>query len=228
MAERRHRHLFVKTGLADATTYSFQVRAVNDVATGPGGNTVNARTPGAPAPVGGVALDADNARVDATWSAPGDNGNPITGYDVDISPGAIRRVGGTSTTFTGLTNGQHYDIRVRACNEIGCGGWSPTETAVPRAPLAITVSKGNAVSTPSCSTSSCAYVFVDAEGLSPGATYEVDCFSRERGQFDTGNSTVRATDAGTVYGDLSCYFGYPGEHVYVTLGSHRSDTYTWR
>ena len=48
------------------------------------------------------------------------------------------------------------------------------------------------------------------------------------GQFDTGNSTVRATDAGTVYGDLSCYFGYPGEHVYVTLGSHRSDTYTWR
>ena len=43
-----------RCGLANSTTYSFQVRAVNSVGPGAGSNVVQARTPGEPGQVGGL------------------------------------------------------------------------------------------------------------------------------------------------------------------------------
>ena len=77
----------------------------------------------------------------ANWSAPGNGGSAITRYEVQhklttatwpIGAGANN---GTSLrrTITGLTNGNSYDVRVRACNSVGCGLWSDPETGIPTA-----------------------------------------------------------------------------------------------
>ena len=68
------------------------------------------------------------------WSAPSDNGSPISGYDVDYG---VSRRGlttsfrahsfsgtGTVTTIRGLRSNTTYQVRVRAENAVGDGAWS--------------------------------------------------------------------------------------------------------
>lgn len=58
-----------------------------------------------------------------SWSAPPDNGQPITGYTVTSSPPSGGCAPGTSTTCTvsGLTNGTPYTFSVAATNSVGTG-----------------------------------------------------------------------------------------------------------
>ena len=110
-----------RCGLANSTTYTFQVRAVNSVGPGAGSNVVQARTPGEPAQVGGLSVSGGRNRIDASWSAPNDNGKPITHYRVDRIPGGVSNENGRSTRSTGLPDDTRYEVRVQACNAIGCG-----------------------------------------------------------------------------------------------------------
>ena len=70
--------------------------------------------------------------LDAAWTAPADNGSPITGYGVQYrvsgtqdswSAHAVTGTG-TSTTLTGLTEDTTYEVQVRASNAEGTGVWS--------------------------------------------------------------------------------------------------------
>ena len=92
-------------------------------------------TAGVPAAVSTPVLAPNTAgtalRVD--WTTPAGNGATITGYDVDYR--SVSSAGWTSwshasavTTaeITGLTAGVLYEVRVRATNSVGDGGWSPT------------------------------------------------------------------------------------------------------
>ncbi len=106
------------SGLRNGDTYTFTVTARNEVgdsapspASGPARPDTRPDPPAAP-----VLTFADRA-LDVTWTAPRNEGSAITGYDVEISPGgAAVTVTGTSYRFTGLTNGQSYQVRVRAVN----------------------------------------------------------------------------------------------------------------
>ena len=97
---------------------------------------------GASATVEGPAADAPDAPsaptltagatwLEASWTAPDDNGSAITDYDVEYreSSGSWTDAGhaGTSTTkrIEGLTVDTAYEVRVRATNAEGTGGWSP-------------------------------------------------------------------------------------------------------
>ena len=57
-------------------------------------------------------------RVTLSWTAATSDGSPVTSYTVEISPAAgsttQQNVGGTSLTWTGLTNGTAYTFQVRA------------------------------------------------------------------------------------------------------------------
>jgi hypothetical protein len=203
------------------------VRSVNDVATGPGGNTVSARTPGPPAQVGGLDVSGGSRSINATWSAPNDNGKPILRYEVD-GPGGTINEQQRSHTWSGLQPDTEYSVRVRACNGVGCGAWSATRSARTESERVINVSRGrSAVGQPGCSHSSCAFLHISASGMAADTSYQVNCFSSVDGQFDTGTSYVRSGAAGNINQDASCYFGYPGETVWVTLNGIRSNSTTW-
>ncbi len=216
-----------RTGLANGTTYSFQVRAVNDVGPGAGSNVAQARTPGEPAQVGGLDVSSPGrGEIRATWSAPNDNGKPITRYEVNLSPGGVVNETGRSHTWTGLADDTRYTVQVRACNEVGCGAWSGAAAATtPPRPVDVDWRKdGSAVGQPGCSHSSCAWVSTTATGLNPGQTYTVTCHGSGQGAY---SATQRTADGSGRLTDRSCYFGYPAETFWMTVGPHESEHRVW-
>ncbi|MBC8364243.1 MAG: fibronectin type III domain-containing protein [Actinobacteria bacterium] len=96
-----------------------------------------------PRRVGVPGVDRGDGSLGITWSAPGDGGSPITGYDVWVKPAAVADLvenwtrveapaGVTAHSATELANGTTYHVRVRARNGAGAGPWSE---AVAMAPL---------------------------------------------------------------------------------------------
>ncbi|MFV0306342.1 MAG: Ig-like domain-containing protein [Desertimonas sp.] len=215
------------TGLADSTDYSLRVRAVNDVGAGPVSNTASARTPGPPDTPGCFSTSSGNGRVEASWCRPNDNGDAINHFQVERSPGGTQNVTGTSISYTNVSNGTAYQVRVRACNDVGCSSWTGWRTETPRAPVSVTISKGaSAVGEDNCTHSSCRWINVQATGLTPGATYSISCASQDGGFWDT-PSRHRVDGSGRLTANGVCYYGYPGRQVWVTVASHRSNVIVW-
>ncbi len=217
---------YTRTGLADSTTYTFQLRAVNDVGPGAGGNTVSAKTPGPPDQVGGLAVSGGKNQVTATWSAPNNNGKPIDHYDLQLNGGGIVIDGNTSHTFGGLQDDTVYTVHVRACNSIGCGPWSADRSARtdPPARNVTWSSYGDAQGQPNCSAPQCKYVRTTGTGFTPGQTYDVTCHGSVQGAFSPTPKT--ADSGGTVTDGNACYFGY-NESFWITIGGVESDHRQW-
>ena len=129
------------TGLTDGTSYDVQVRASNADATSPWSTTsvgipADLSKPGAPDP---PALTSGDQQISLSWTAPTNNGgSAINDYDVEWRQGTegdwtnLEHEGtATSAVITGLTNGQEYQVRVRANNVVSVGGWSGTSQATP-------------------------------------------------------------------------------------------------
>ena len=145
------------TGLTNGVTYTFTVKAINIVGTGPASAPSNAVTPatvpGAPT---GVTATAGNAQATITWAAPTSNGgSAITGYTVTSNPGGkTASVGGSTlaATVTGLTNGTSYTFTVVASNTIGpsipsAASNAVTPATVPGTPTGVAATAGNAQAT---------------------------------------------------------------------------------
>lgn len=81
------------------------------------GIAVPAAAPGKPE----VRTSVGDGSVTVSWSAPADNGAPITGYTVAIVDGENVEVNAAtfSHTFSGLTNGTEYSFTVSAINSVG-------------------------------------------------------------------------------------------------------------
>jgi len=124
------------TGLTNSSNYDFRVAAVNSAGTGPYvtitgvAPSAGATAPNAPT---GLALTIDDDTNDLVldWTAPAsDGGAAITDYliEVKLSSGStwttVSHAPFTGTSFaiyTGLTDGQTYDVRVSAINAQGTG-----------------------------------------------------------------------------------------------------------
>ena len=160
---RRNRHGAAYTTLADdtnstATTYSdtsassvtgisqwaYAVKArvlnaVGDASAEADVDVPQQSEPGKPAV--SVSLESDSALM-VEWSAPDNGGRDITDYDVrykitTLSVWTALTHDGTARTaeITGLTNGEDYDVQVRATNGNGTGAWSTTASGAPTATL---------------------------------------------------------------------------------------------
>ncbi|MET0144393.1 MAG: Ig-like domain-containing protein [Ilumatobacteraceae bacterium] len=214
-------------GLANGTSYSFRVRAVNDVGAGAPSNEASARTPGEPAQVGGLDVSSPGrGQIRATWSAPNDNGDAIIRYEVNLSPGAVVNETDRAHAWNGLQDDTRYTVQVRACNSVGCGAWSGAAAATtPPPPRAVTWSSyGSAVGQPNCSSPQCAFVRARGTGFTPGQSYTVTCHGSVQGAF---SGTDRTADgSGVVVDDNACYFGY-NESFWVTIGGVESDHRQW-
>ncbi len=113
----------IVTGLTNGTAYTFTVTATNADGTGPASKPSNNVTPATvPDAPTNVTATAGASEATVTFTAPADNGYPITSYAVTSSPGGKRvSVPANSITVKGLTNGKAYTFTVRARNRIGTG-----------------------------------------------------------------------------------------------------------
>lgn len=108
------------TTLENATPYTFRVAATNEVGTSDQSAPSNTVTPDVkPNPPGTPSGTFGDRQVALTWAAATTDGSPVSSYTVEISPAVGGRtqqdvVGGTSLTWTGLTNGTAYTFRVQA------------------------------------------------------------------------------------------------------------------
>jgi hypothetical protein len=131
------------TGLANGTTYTFQVAAKNIAGDGPystASTSITPRTvPDAPT---GVTATADNTGgIDVSWSAPTNNGGAsITDYTlqscISNSCTTVSRSASTetSTKVSGLLKGTAYTFQVAAVNVAGSSAYSTrSAAATPRA-----------------------------------------------------------------------------------------------
>lgn len=139
------------TGLANATAYTFTVRAMNALGTSSASGPSDPVTPhSTPPPVvtpasppgapGGTTATAGSAQVAVLWSEPAsDGGAAISAYTVTSTPDGRTCAGAATDTtcvVTGLTNGTAYTFTVAATNAAGTSPASvPSSPVTPSAPL---------------------------------------------------------------------------------------------
>ena len=209
----------------DAGRYTIGVRACNDVGCGPErAVTVVVTDPVAVVP-GRAHVTASGGvnEFSVSWWA-NDNGSPITHWVVSTRGfGAALDTSTTSRRWTNQDAGQ-YTIRVRACNDVGCGPDGTVTVTVTDPPPAkrVILSVGEYAGAGSprqlagCSSQHCYFMKVDLEGFDRAGTYDVQCHHRG----------IPGSSAGTWSGTLristwpmqhDCSFGYPGYTVFVRV-----------
>jgi fibro-slime domain-containing protein/RHS repeat-associated protein len=129
------------TGLANGTSYTFRVEAVNEAGAGAPSTASAAVTPATvPDKPTAVQAVAGGGQATVSWTPPGtDGGSPITGYNVVSHPGLQQvsvAAGVTTATVGGLTNGTEYVFIVRAANALGNGPESQPSAPVTPAVVA--------------------------------------------------------------------------------------------
>lgn len=125
-------------GLTNNKEYQFTVIAVNEVGQSPPSPPsavirpdVSPETPSAPK------LAFGDKQLTATWVKPDSKGSPITGYELQLTPGQVVKIdGGDKLThvFPNLENGTSYTVKVRALNAADAPSeWSAVATEIPAA-----------------------------------------------------------------------------------------------
>lgn len=125
--------------LSNGTSYTFQVYGENAAGAGAASNESSAIPYTIPDKVGTPSSSAGDKSFTISWSAPGDGGESIDGYRVQISSnGGANWAYETTTTGTSYTwnpptwtmsNGTSYVGRVQAYNAAGDGAYSDASTA---------------------------------------------------------------------------------------------------
>ena len=142
------------TGLANGTTYEVQVRAGSSAGNGPWSDSATATVANVPDKPAAPSLTPGAKQLEVSWTAPNNEGPPISDYDVrykvssDSNWSDWTHTGtGTTATITGLANNTAYQVQVRATNGAGTGIWSNSASAtsadVPSKPGAPTLTPGH-------------------------------------------------------------------------------------
>lgn len=127
---------YANTGLIAATRYSYRVRAASGSINSLYSNVVSATIPrpiGPAAPTGLTAAAVSAAQINLTWS---DNSSNETSFKIERKTGTgawseIVTLAANVVTYpnTGLTASTLYTYRLRACNTLGCSGYSNEASA---------------------------------------------------------------------------------------------------
>jgi titin len=147
----------VITGLADGTSYVFDIVATNTIGHSTTVTSASVSPAGAPQAPSGVSAAAGDTSATVSWSGAADNGNAITGYRiVPVGPnGSVApttTVAGARTAIIGgLTNGSSYRFEVSALNAIGTSAVTVSAAVVPAGsplqPVSVAASAGDGQAT---------------------------------------------------------------------------------
>jgi predicted RNA-binding protein with TRAM domain len=224
--------LTIKDGeLEYGKQYAFTVVAINERGAGskasPVSNSIVPFTkPGRPDNVDASTVSDKAGTIRVTWSAPADNGRPITKYVVAAGGRSTDVTDGTAVTLDGFGTGEDVSVEVRAVNE---GGESEPATATARtlpkpivtitgssatfntATVTFSVEAGGA--TPTCSVSasngggsasgSCSSLKVS--DLSPSTSYTFTVTAKTAAGTSEPKTKTQETDA--LYGTATCNNG---------------------
>ena len=135
------RSVVVSSGLENGQSYTFSLRAVNDV--DPGAVATVEATPRAevtaPSAPQNLAAAPGDAQMTLTWSPPAnDGGSDITGYEYQVDQGSWNDAGAAdarSVGVSGLENLRQYRFSLRALNGGTEPGAAVTVQATPRAAI---------------------------------------------------------------------------------------------
>ena len=228
-------------GLANGTTYSFAVTAINGIGTGPAAAS-NPVTPVAPvrpaSPPTNVQVSWDQASRTATmtWAPPADlGGGTPGGYYVTGTGWGESSVGGTTWTFDNIQQSGTLTFTVRARTSDGAGrlveGATATQTVEAQAGGTVTVTKGTPTEEYCGEFDACAWMQVTLTGLAPNTTYTLMPHSSDP---DYGNEGAGVTtDANGDYSTERFAYAGVGHTVWVTATSEsdgtefRSNDYVW-
>ena len=137
-------------GRTNGTEHTFSVTATNEVGESDPSNKTSVLIDGKPETPGAPTVKPGDGSITVSWTAPSNDGSPIEGYDVELSPGGVQHPGAneTSLTISGLTNGNAYKVRVRARNSNYTSEWSlysqeVTPYGAPGAPTGVSATFSN-------------------------------------------------------------------------------------
>ncbi len=132
----------VITGLTNGTNYGISMRAVTSAGGGSASTVLYGQPVAAPSAPTSMSVTAANQRLSVSFTAPSNNGSPITTYEYSLNGGTSWTSASTTSSafdITGLTNGTTYSVRIRAVNAVGNGSASDalsrTPAAVPGSPI---------------------------------------------------------------------------------------------
>lgn len=217
------------SGLSNGTSYTVEVRGVSTVN---GSTYAGAPSNGSTAVPYGVPFapvaKAQNlgTQIKLSWDASGSpNGRSISVVQISIDNGGWENVGISGSRTVGNGPGQSHSIKVKAQDTEG--QWSPvaSDSAKTDDPVASArVSRGNdAQGQPNCGSASCAFFRVTTQNFSAG-THTVTCQS-QRGTLGSPHSVDLPANGKA---DLNwCYYGYPGENVWVTIDGKDYEKSRW-
>ncbi|MGH3240871.1 MAG: fibronectin type III domain-containing protein [Spirillospora sp.] len=189
---------------------------------------VPAGPPGAPS----VKYDRQGNTVVVTWTAPEDNGAPVTGYTVSWkgaeSGQASLSKGRRSYSVSGLTPGGTYTITVRAKNREGQGTASRVRVDMGSV---VTVTRGKTETfNENCKKPQCALMHVVMTGFEPHTSYHIQPFAVSD-DYSNNGATLTTDGSGRQVTDRFHYNGV-GERIYIVVekgGTEvaRSRTIVW-
>jgi titin len=181
------------SGLSNATSYDFELEAVNTSGDGAPSDS-SFTTPAAPSAPVISSIDSQNQALAVNFTAPSSGGSPITDYDWSTDGGSTwhsesaagapcQNNGGSSQTCeitalstdgsTSLTNGTSYSIELRAVNAVGNGIASIAQSGTPyTTPGAPTITTGAGGMVPANQTLSISYSAPANNGGSPVTGYQ--------------------------------------------------------
>ena len=177
----------------EAGRHTIRVRACNDAGCGPDG-TAAVTVTDPPATEPGLAYVTATGGVNefaASWWAADDGGSPITAWLVSTGPfGARFAAATTNYRWTDQDTGR-YTIRVRACNDVGCGP-ERAVTVVVTDPVAVVPGRAHVTASGGVNEFSASWWADDAG--SPITHWEVSA-GRYGGRFATSTMSRRWTGA---------------------------------
>ncbi|HEY3421455.1 MAG TPA: NosD domain-containing protein [Methanomassiliicoccales archaeon] len=123
---------YTVAGLANGHSYSFTVAAHNPAGTGAQTSSVSSTPISVPNVPTGLTAIAGNGQVALNWTAPSFNGGTAIDHYIVYQGGIdVAHVASTSTTITGLVNGQSYSFAVSAHGSAGIGTQSSPVVSIP-------------------------------------------------------------------------------------------------
>ncbi|MFI0453568.1 fibronectin type III domain-containing protein [Actinomadura sp. 6N118] len=190
---------------------------------------VPAGPPGAPS----VKYDRQGGTVVVTWTAPEDNGAPVTGYTLTwkgsksgtVTFGKSRR----SYQLAGLTPGGTYTITVRARNRVGLGTAASVKVRMV-GPVVVLTRGETGDYNENCQAPQCAKMHIEMSGFEPNTQYHIEPVA-PNDDYSNPGATVTTNGSGYEATDRFDYNGV-GERVYIVVekgGTEvaRSRTIVW-